>query len=485
MSGRAQAASPTSDGSTGGELSVKQFGARGDGKTNDHAAITAAVAEAERLGCDIVFPSGEYSFDRTLALGVGGLRVIGRGKVALRFRGRGYAVSVDAGEEAIHYQHHLENLLVMGDGSPDQNGFLIRNFVHGVRRDLRVTNIGGIAFDIAGDVLSTYDRCRVADNETARADRFPRIDFRVRGTAPIKATTACLFLNCMAERASEVGWQLDSCDASRWIGGTSEGIQGVGVRISANSEGNAFESFFMELNAGGDVVCSGSNNSFYDCTALSHAKASPYESVPSINVTRGTQGFVFSGGHAYSIIIEREASNTRIEHANISHRINDAGRGTVVHDCRQGYNSDARFPSQTLGNTDNPDPLALDWYREAQFNPVALGTARRGTFDVDANGESTRIGNVVFISLVVHIRRARTPASGEFVVEGLPYPARSASLLTMAVDGVDATTRWEARTEPGTTRLRIVTSKIGEPAPADADTLRAGAKLTITGQYMV
>jgi hypothetical protein len=91
----------------------------------------------------------------------------------------------------------------------------------------------------------------------------------------------------------------------------------------------------------------------------------------------------------------------------------------------------------------------------------------------------------VFISLFMHIRDVRTPASGELVVEGLPYAARSASVLTIAADGVDATTRWEARTEPGTTRLRITTSTTAAPAPADAGTLRAGAKLTITGQYMV
>lgn len=475
----------TSEDTSNGELLVTDFGARGHGQADDHGAITAAVAEAQRLGCDVIFPAGTYNISRTLELGVGGLRVFGRGKVILRHRGRGYAISIDAGEGEIHYQHHLENLLVMGDGSPDQHGFLIRNFVHGVRRDLRVTNIGGIAFDIAGDVLSTYDRCRVADNETTRPDRFPRIDFRVRGTAAIEATTACLFLNCMAERASETGWQIDRCDDSRWIGGTAEGIEGVGVRIATGSGGNTFESFFMELNAGGDVVCSGANSSFYECTASSYAKDPPYERVPSIHLIRGTQNFVFCGGRTYSIIIDQDAINTRIAHTNINYRIDDKGHGTIIHDCRQGYNSDTRFPSQTLGNIDNPDPLALDWYRESNFNPVPFGTVHRGDFDLDVDGNSTRIGNLVFITLVVHIRHKRAPASGELVIEGLPYAARDTSVMTIAANGIDAITRWEARTEVGTNRLRIVTSTNGKLAPVDAGSLGTGAKVIISGHYMV
>jgi hypothetical protein len=484
-SSRAPGALPTSEGAAVGELSVKQFGARGDGRTNDYAAITAAVAEAERLSCDVVFPTGEYVFDRTLEFGVGGLRVIGRGKATLRYRGRGYAVSVDAGEDRIYYNHYLENLLVMGDGSLDQHGFLIRNFVHGVRRDLRVTNVGGIAFDIAGDVLSTYDRCRVADNETARPDRFPRIDFRIRGTAPIRATTACLFLNCMAERASAVGWQIDECDDSRWVGGTAEGIEGIGVQIAAKSGGNTFESFFMEMNSGGDLICSGPNNSFQECTATSHAKTSPYESVPSIHVARGSRGFAFTRGRAYAIIVDQAAENTLIAHAEIGHRIADSGRGTIVRDCRQGYNSATRFPSQTLGNIDNPDPLALDWYREATFAPLAIGSGQRGQLGLDAaTGDSTRIGNVVFITLVMQIGHVRAPASGGLVIEGLPYAARNISVLTMAADGLDAAARWEARTEAGTTGLRIVTSANGQLAPVDARLLRTGTRLTISGQYM-
>lgn len=467
-----------------GEVSVTAFGAHGDGKADDYRAIMAAVAEASRHGCDLIFPAGTYAFDQTLNLGLGGLRIFGRGKVILLYKGRGYALTADAGENAIFYNHHLENLLVMGDGSPDQHGILIRNVVHSARRNLRVTNISGIAFDIAGDVLSTYDHCRVADNESARPDMFPAIDFRVRGTTAVTATTACLFINCMAERARQAGWQIEKADNCRWIGGTAEGIEGVGIRISAASKGNVFESFFMEQNRDGDVVCSGFDATFRDCSATSRAAKSPYDSVPSIKVTAGTQGFTFTGGSAYAIAIEQGATNSRIMHTDLSYRVNDAGRGTVIHGCRQGYNSAATFPSQTLGNVDNPDPLALDWYHEAVFTPVIMGKRRRGAFVLDGHGASTRIGNIVFLSLTVRIDAIPSRAGGDLVLGGLPYPAMMQSILSVFAEGRN-TGEWKALTEAGATGIRVVVEADGRLSPVEAGLLQTGTILTISGSYMV
>lgn len=461
-------------------------GARGDGRTDDYRAIMTAAADASRRGCDLIFPAGVYVFDQTLELGLGGLRIFGRGKATLQYRGSGYAVSIDAGENAIHYHHHLENLLIIGDGSADQHGILIRNFVHGIRRALRVTNIGGIAFDIAGDVLSTYDHCRVADNETARSRTSPVVDFRIRGTRSVTATTACLFRNCMAERADAAGWQIDAADNCRWIGGTAEGLAGVGIRISPLSHGNVFESVFMEQNRGGDVICSGADTSFHDCTAMSRAVQSPYESVPSIKITSGTRGTTFSGGQAYSVLIEQGAHNSRIAYAQIMFRVDDAGQGTTVQGCRQGYRSDTSFPSQTLGNVDNPDPLALDWYREAPFVPALAGVGSKGLFAVDVrHADSTRIGNMVFLSLTIRIRTVRSQASGDLILDGLPYDASTASVLSVFVEGADAPADWHGVTRAGTRSIRLVADKDGRSRPVDAAMLRAGTELTISGQYRV
>lgn len=471
----------------GGEISVARFGARGDGSVDDHPAITAAVAEAVGRGCDLILPAGVYRLDRTLELGFAGLRVFGRGKVILRFIGTGPAVSADAGEDRILYDHHLHNLLIVGDGSPGQEGLLLRNIAHATRRDLRVTGIAGTAFRIAGDVLSVYDRCRVADNETSRSDVVPQVDFHVTGTRLNKATTACLFVNCMAERARRVGWDVERCDDSRWIGGTAEGVEGIGLRIGREAAGNSFESFFLEHNAQGDIVCAGRDTSFRQCNATSAAPTSPYERIPSLRVATGARGTRFEGGRAFSVVVEPGAANTGIAHADIAYRIDDRGIATIVRDCRQGYQSDTRYPGMTLGNVDDPNPVALDWYREAAFTPVLADASGRGRIDhAFAQGRSTRIGNIVFVTITIRLAGASVPASTGLVVGGLPYASARgvASVLPVAVSGGTAGVSWIARTD-GNDRLRIVGDVDGRDFPVTAAAIVPGLTVIISGQYMV
>ena len=142
-------------------------------------------------------------------------------------------------------------------------------------------------------------------------------------------------------------------------------------------------------------------------------------------------------------------------------------------------------PSQTFGNVDNPDPLALDWYREARFIPIIAGIERRGSVVLDVkDGTSTRIGNLVFLSLTARIRAVRAQPSGGGVIEGLPYPAGGVSVLTVVVNGIDAS-GWKAMTETGMNRLRIVAEVTGRLASVDPAILKANVAITISGHYMV
>lgn len=43
-------------------ISVRDFGAKGDGETDDSAAIWRAFYEAKRTGATLFFPPGEYVF---------------------------------------------------------------------------------------------------------------------------------------------------------------------------------------------------------------------------------------------------------------------------------------------------------------------------------------------------------------------------------------------------------------------------------------
>jgi hypothetical protein len=60
-------------------FSVKDFGARGDGTTDDTAAIAAALTAASAKGGVVFFPSGSYRITSTLRIAAGTIALLGEG----------------------------------------------------------------------------------------------------------------------------------------------------------------------------------------------------------------------------------------------------------------------------------------------------------------------------------------------------------------------------------------------------------------------
>jgi hypothetical protein len=67
-----------------GGISVKDFGAVGDGVAVDTTAIQAAFNEAKALSCNVLFPAGVYKIDQAITLSSAvGVQVIGAGRGAV------------------------------------------------------------------------------------------------------------------------------------------------------------------------------------------------------------------------------------------------------------------------------------------------------------------------------------------------------------------------------------------------------------------
>lgn len=484
---------------TGEALSVRDFGARGDGRTDDHAALSSAVAAAAAGNRSLVLRAGTYLHGRPLNLAFAGLRIRGEGLVTLRHTGASSpCVSMDAGDRAILYDHVLENIIIEGSGAPNQDGLFVRNMPHGIRRNIRVRNVTGRAFHILGDVLSTWENCIVSANEGAFR-HVPARDFQIGGSAAVSATTAVLFINCIAESATECGWYLDRCDDCKWVGGASEGLgrhgtpgrRPIGLFVSRGASQNSFDSVSMELNDGGDVVVEGNGNHFVDCVMQSRAAASPYESVRSITVRGTARGNRFEGGSAYFAAVERGASNSTFRHIELTHSINDQGAGTVIADCLQLFNSAARFPSRTFGNVDDHNPLALDWYQEVRFEPSLQGSRSGGRLTYGRRiGVATRIGNICMFSIELEIASIGQAPAGPLVVDGLPFPANADIGSAIAIGEIVNVGPGEghvgARIDAGQSAIRLLCSpSAGSPIGLDGGALRTGAVLRLSGHYTV
>lgn len=117
-------------------VSVKDFGAVGDGVTNDTAAVQAAITSATANKNTLIFPTGTYKLivTQALELDLGVMSMVADGNVTLDF-----SSSTAAGQYALwiysslsypvsHYQnttHCLQGFVCIGAGAGKLNGLLV------------------------------------------------------------------------------------------------------------------------------------------------------------------------------------------------------------------------------------------------------------------------------------------------------------------------------------------------------------------------
>ena len=421
-------------------LSVRDFGARGDGKTDDSRAIRAAVAAATAQRRELVFPAGIYlsseAFDFSFTL----LRVRGEGMVILRHTGRARAcVIVDFGPEGYGHDNVLTNLIIEGSGTPGQDGLYSRHAHRSLRQNIWVRNVTGRAFHVVGEVVTIYTHCGCS-NALMKFAHVPSHSLAVRGSKLIKRTTDVTFINFVADVGRIAGIDLDECDRCFFQMGTSEGIgrtpprspAAKGVLIGPNTAGLTFDGLHNELNTGGDFDISGKYHQVRGLAAESRADVAPYDSVKSIIVRKGAEGVQIENVTAYAIEVEAGAVNTSLRHIDC-HRIDDAGTGTLLFDNRELYRSARRFPSRTAGNVENHDPLAWDWYQQGSGSCALLGSETKGRAKQQGTVHYTRNGNIVTFDLKLEVSAFQQKPSGELIIATkLPWPAADDTALAIA-----------------------------------------------------
>jgi len=149
-------------------LLVTNFGAKGDGNTDDTDAFQAALDSANILGAKVFVPKGIYKITETLLL-QDGVSLIGEGQGSeplqtpyngslIRYEGDGYALQVSG------HNVNLKDIVIRDHGGSQSDGgvqvladgrlleginffdVLISGFVDGTGLDLEAKNSGGIAY---------------------------------------------------------------------------------------------------------------------------------------------------------------------------------------------------------------------------------------------------------------------------------------------------------------------------------------------------
>lgn len=253
-------------------VSVKDFGAVGDGVTDDTAAITAArdYIASQIPAPTLVFPAGTYVYSVSPNWAISDASIIADGEVFLRYTGSGNAVIFDAGATiaTIFNVKFLGNFIVQATASA-LNGFFVRSVHHSIFEG-RVDGCGATSAAILVNfsVLSEF-RVKTTFNETGAwySGAQPLNGMVITQRDAGELTTACTFINPIIEGVSGAGIVLDYASNNTFIGGTSEGNAGLGMQLTANSVNNLIESIDLEVNTGGAISDAGAQNTYLKVNA--------------------------------------------------------------------------------------------------------------------------------------------------------------------------------------------------------------------------
>lgn len=302
---------------------VKTHGAKGDGVTDDTAAVIAARSSAVANGRILYFPAGNYLIS-ALDLGFSGLKVRCEPATTLTHTGAGRFITFDAGTglEGYFYDIHLTGYPTL-QGNINTTDLIYIRSSHHMLIDVRARDCD-CAVRVDFSVLS-----RIFINHSVNQAPFSIktpvntlvLDKRSRVDAAVEPTTAC-DVWVVSEGVSGAGLLFEYAQVNHVLGGTSEG-NGIGIDVKPNSSGNRFDAVFMEANSVKDISDASSYTEYNNCYAGS--------AVGSIVGSGYKRRFV--GGYIKSLVIDSPAGFTRLVDVNLPGSFADNSINTIRDGC--------------------------------------------------------------------------------------------------------------------------------------------------------
>lgn len=339
----------------GEHLSVKDYGAKGDGVTDDTAAVVSARAAAIAAKKVLYFPAGTYQLS-VFDIGFTQLKVHCESTTVLRHTGSGRFITCDAGTSPAggFYGIYLTGHPTLQGNINTTDAMYIRASHH-MLIDVRIRDCTtGIRADFT--VLS-----RIYVNQSVNQGPFSIktpvntliMDRRVRDDAAIEAATANEIW-IVSEGVSGAGLLFAYAQVNHVLGGTSE-ANGVGVDVQTNSTGNRIDALFMEANTTKDISDASAYTEYNNCYAGS--------AVGSI-IGAGNRRRI-TGGYIKGLTVDTTAGSTRLTDVNLTGTFTDNSINTIRDGCHN------------LGTAITNRPQGV-W--KANKNGVAQGAIPTGTW---------------------------------------------------------------------------------------------------------
>jgi hypothetical protein len=356
-------------------VSVKDFGAVGDGVTDDTVAIQAAIAALPVDGGDLIFPPGQYLFSTKITVSKK-VRLIGSGGTAESLAATGATVLIksasllDDGIVLAAACASIENLEIRGQTGNTGDGILIAAG-RVVLTDVAVYNMGQDGVRIGTNAGVNANLWQIKNLKSKSNGRHGlHISDKVFPTPP--DANGGLLSGADLQANTSDGLHLGNAQLNTFNGVVCQSNGANGINVTAAGIGNTFVGGESEANTLDEILCDASSvgNTFLGIM------------VPGTVVNNDAQN-IFVGGYGHQI-----------------------GNGIF------------------LGNRGSLNTKTLDWYEEGTVVPV-ITFATPGDLSVTyatQYGRFTRIGNLVNVSInVLTSAFTYSTANGELRITGLPY----------------------------------------------------------------
>lgn len=298
-------------------VSVKDFGAVGDGVADDTTALQAAI----NSGKPIFIPSGTYLYSSLTNLAQNNITIKGDGSncTVLKFTGTG--IALDLGTSSGFRQGvNLSGLTIEGNTNTT---IIVRAtcIARSMWEDINAREANsstGIGFVFRACMLNKFESLVCSQDRNAMT-HIPTEGFNIEALAPYGNSSNNTWVNLYAEGAGaipgsiNIGVRITGGDQNTFISGSPESCKTYGLLVGAGCRYNTFIGVgFENLNATADVADAGISSRYINC----------YSSESFVIQDRSC---VVQGGYFERIQIDNTASRARVQDVTINNWATGSG----------------------------------------------------------------------------------------------------------------------------------------------------------------
>lgn len=262
----------TANGKLSERISVKDRGAKGDGVTNDYAAIQAVLnLIPTHPGIVIFFPSGTYNVGTGLTITRGHFRLFAEDSATtIQYTGTAALDSVllITSGDPVNFpvvDARIEGLRIAGNVHA-VNSIKMQGVHHSTLRQLRLGNVTGAGLVVEFGIINVYDSVHVSivveGGVWAVTPTNGYIFDHYAGLGEGAQITSSTIISPDVEGVSGDGIVIRHGNTTSWNGGTSENNGGYGLKIEIGGANMTFNGLDLEGNTAGAALVLGVRNRF-------------------------------------------------------------------------------------------------------------------------------------------------------------------------------------------------------------------------------